>query len=230
MSPTPLNKVKRGVSVFWDVDGLEQRPELAAKVMRVIGIWSNIDMLLTEIFCRLMNVDIRTGAYAFSAVQNPRVRQEMIEEAAKVSLRRDPKGRELLLLAFSKMKGRAKVRNKFAHAIWGIPSQPNALVRGDPVYLAKSFSGQHWVERVFKKGRDPQQAAQLESVDHAADYGAEYPYMFYTSKDLDREVRDANDAFLVYVILEACLDLDRPNEEREAFRMTLDVKLSKVTG
>lgn len=226
MSPTPLNKVKGVTELTWYADCLSEKADLAALIMRVIALGSTIDATLTEIFCRLLHVDLRVGAYVFVSVQSPRAREDMIREAASVTCRRDKAGLELIDAVLKKLNGTTKVRNRFAHGIWGIPSGKDAIVHIDSDYIAKEKGGRDWLDRVYKMNKSPEQINQIEAIDHRV-LTDKYPYTLYTRRDLENEVNAAKDSCLLVFLLESSLDRDMPDEDREVFRTRLKEALAK---
>ncbi|MCH7696124.1 MAG: hypothetical protein IIB73_07490 [Proteobacteria bacterium] len=117
MCPQPLSRFKNK-DFEVNLDALKERPELSAKIMRVINIWSIIDTLYPRLLCNFLESDLITTVALYNSVINSALRVQMLSSAANKALADDQEGLELFNKTQEALESPKSRRNEFAHHIW----------------------------------------------------------------------------------------------------------------
>lgn len=92
-------------------------PDVLLGVGRLNYVWTNTESLLIYVIAHLLAVDKEAAIIVFLTLNTTRARIDLVERLAK--RRSTPKAdREAVLLAMSRLKKEAKVRNKYNHSIY----------------------------------------------------------------------------------------------------------------
>jgi hypothetical protein len=114
-------------SPFTDV--LAPNPELAALAMRIIGVWSVVEMLRLGLFAQTLRSDRETALSIFGAV-NDASRNKIMTEVIDRKLASDS---ALFKKALASTDASKKVRHALAHWVWGTSAtSPESLVACNP--------------------------------------------------------------------------------------------------
>ena len=94
-----------------------QEKGFGESVARVIAIWSHIDGDLASILSRFLKADIAVGTSMYTAIANPAARNAALRAAAREAL---PDWHfNLFCSVLDSIQPARKLRNRFAHEVWG---------------------------------------------------------------------------------------------------------------
>ncbi|MDR3533148.1 MAG: hypothetical protein P4L90_21630 [Rhodopila sp.] len=126
--PQPL---KLPVSVEFAPVALLRRPQLAAHIGVVVGIWSQIEVNLGTLLAALIGAEAKTVLAIYLSLTSAPAQRAVIEAAANLRLNHEQRSRLSKLLILIGKRG--KERNLLVHASWGISdAYPDALIWADP--------------------------------------------------------------------------------------------------
>lgn len=177
MSPQPYLSVRpvKGAQpgVRWHVNVLDERPELAALAMQVIGVWANIEISYVYLTAIFLKSDVEVVSRMLLGI-SPESQRAAIRMAAESVLTTDD---YRLFQAVLRVSDSFRTRrNKYAHGTWGISEgHPECLVWIDPKEMAKQFASL----TALRHGM-------TDSIHHW-DYGKVY---LYSMSDIENDRRD----------------------------------------
>ena len=99
---------------------LSHVPEIATAVALTIAHLSDVDMTLAQIAVRLLGGEGLAAATVFDSIKNRRAREKAIQAILYSHGSAEDKG--LTNKVINEIDKVRKIRNKFAHGVWGIPS------------------------------------------------------------------------------------------------------------
>lgn len=106
-------------------------PSLVFRMINVLSLWTQMEVALSQAFGMILDVEAETAMTMYTAITNDGSRKSAFMAVANKKL--DKEKNAGLLKIFEEIKGRAKVRNKIAHGVWGLsPERPNAVFYTDP--------------------------------------------------------------------------------------------------
>lgn len=106
---------------------IEDRPNVAAIVGRIITAWADIEVQCARLLARIMGTNVPAAAAVFSSLRNSRAQSDALEAAAKAVL--DNRDRRLFSAHMARKASLEKERNDLAHGCYGIEvSLPNAVI------------------------------------------------------------------------------------------------------
>lgn len=138
MSPQKLIDVVSEASIVLGGNPFSERPQQAAKVMQVIGIWAQIDVRMSQTLGWIVGDDAKTVIALFDATLSSRTREAMFLAGTEAALTGENRNEGLyfcdrLVHRLRKKRGR---RDRFAHHIWAISHQvEDGLCLVNPVIL-----------------------------------------------------------------------------------------------
>ena len=196
--PQPLSSVATADDgtkfVSFTQDELSKRPKLAAKVMRVIGICSFIDQLLTKMMANFLKADFETVTAMLLALSGAEGRRAAMSAAAETALSEDDY--HLYKAVLKATKKPHIERNKYAHHLWGNANYiPDGLLLIDPRYAARcdaKFAAEYKAYREALDARriqSPPRAPMPKPPTH--DFFDYTRILVYRETDIDRDVQDA---------------------------------------
>jgi hypothetical protein len=196
--PQPINKIVPNPRVILDTDVLEEKPDLAILVVKIFAVWASIERRLSVLLVRLLGADAVPAHAIFSILQTQSLQTKALEAAAKSTLSADDM--DIFNAVLTVTNGVQKTRNRLAHWSWGkCVERPELLVLGDPDGL---------------KERDVRVAAHYQSLrpdpsllEIAASIQFDLSKFYgYSKADLEREVRDLEEADLIGFFFATYLD------------------------
>lgn len=125
-----LLREKKNIRIEYGPFPLRERPNHAALIAEIINGWSCVYADLAILFGGLLGSEGELGLHLYRGVQNERIQQQLLEEAAREKLA----GLEqsVCLAVIAKAKSARKIRNSYAHGIWGYSVQlPDKILRVD---------------------------------------------------------------------------------------------------
>lgn len=149
--PQPLSKVYPSSGYSFGPGFIELRPALTSIVATVIAHFSDTELQFSLIYHRLTGMDAEV---AFEMLRTTNARHQIVKQvlaAAKHKLAAE----ELFVFeqAVSDFKTTAKLRDKFAHNLWGISEEhPDVLLMVRPEFYYKSIIA---TDRAQREGRTP---------------------------------------------------------------------------
>ena len=131
MPPQPLSRVNRKAQVTYGPATATTYPNLCAIVMEVISLGAQADFNWSAILVDMLRADFKTGMAMYEALAGGEARRAALMGAAQSAFSPED---FLLLQAMEKaFAPTRRVRNDFAHHIWGRSIHvPNALLLIDP--------------------------------------------------------------------------------------------------
>jgi len=192
---TPETLPGGGVKIVaFGQDALADRPELAAKVMRVISVCSFIDQQLSAIMANFIKADFETVTAMLLALSGAEGRRAAMNAAAQTALSKDD---YCLYTAVLKATTPPRnQRNKYAHHLWGTANYiPDGLLLIDPRYAARcdaKFAAELKAYREALAARRTQPPPLAPMPEHPTHDFFDYTrILVYRETDIDRDIRDA---------------------------------------
>ena len=200
MCPQPLSTFQdNNLEVF--VDALRERQEFASDIMRIINIWSMIEVLYTELLCNFLDADMVTTTALYTSVVNPKTRLQMMDKAAEKALSDDNVGLQLYRDTQNAIKPARSHRNDFAHYIWCIaPGIENSICLLNPSDHSATHASIHQYAANFAKERNFKALAATEMIEHID----KSKVRVYRERDMQEEVRMALEAHNLMRLLNLC--------------------------
>ena len=192
---TPETLPGGGVKVVgFGQDALGDRPMLAAKVMRVIGICSFIDQQLYKIMANFIKADFEMVTAMMLALSGAEAKRAAMNAAALTALSEDDYC--LYMAVLEATTPPRKQRNKYAHHLWGTANYiPDGLLLIDPQEFARRDAKYLAEHKAYRDDVDAYRAQQTRSTPRPTPPSPgsfDYTQIFvYRESDLDRDVRDA---------------------------------------
>lgn len=193
MCPQPLSTFKGDQEISISTAALKARPELAAMVMEVVGLWAHIDHVLSDMTASLMKADMEPIADVMASLTGHEPRNIIINAAITHAL--SPEDANLYRAIHKATSESRARRNDFCHHIWCIPKGVrNSLGLIDPRYLGplQTKLRMHW-----RKYYDQIESGETlgpefqEFLNNKPDIDKSKVYV-YKKADLERDVRDAH--------------------------------------
>ena len=210
---TPETLPGGGVKVVgFGQDALGDRPMLAAKVMRVIGICSFIDQQLYKIMANFIKADFEMVTAMMLALSGAEAKRAAMNAAALTALSEDDYC--LYMAVLEATTPPRKQRNKYAHHLWGTANYiPDGLLLIDPQEFARSdakYAAEHKAYRDDVVAYRAQQTRSTPRPTPPTPPTFDYTQIFvYRESDLERDVRDALKAVELISLMEIALS-DHP--------------------
>lgn len=218
--PNPLTKVLPDASLRIYSNALKERPELAALIMQVIGIWSSIDTWLARVLCGLLKSDFRQVIAMYNEIVSSNTRDDMLIAAAEISLEKDQELLSLIKLAIRRIKTSSRnKRHSFAHHLWVIcPELEDAVCLIDP----NNFTQYH--ASVFEYEKTPQLRGLLENAFPVEEPSINYDDVdVYKKADLEREIEAARKALEIVLRIYFCFHGRAVAESRSELKKLLGI-------
>jgi hypothetical protein len=133
MAPQKVTNVMPRVTGFQWGPVIQQRPQLAALVMQVIGLWSAIDGMFNGMLADFLKLDIYVAMKMLQSIDNISLRRQLVRIAAEQTF--SPEDFQLFTATVKTTKASETRRHAFAHHIWAVPNgdeHPNTLLLIDP--------------------------------------------------------------------------------------------------
>lgn len=132
--PQPLSNMKVNKFVFIDSDVTVKQPNLCAKIMKVIAIWSDIETKYTQIATTCLNSDFLTVNNMLQAISSSEGKRAAIKAAVKSAY---PQHFDIFEAVEKVIKPSRDRRNEFAHHVWvNAPGVPDSICLVDPKHIA----------------------------------------------------------------------------------------------
>ncbi len=217
--PQPLSEFTHktlpsdGVKVVgFNQDALADRPKLAAKVMRVIGIGSFIDQHLFKTMSNFIKADFETVTAMLLALSGGEAKRAAMNAAALTALSENDY--RLYTAVLKATTPSRKQRNKYAHHLWGTANFiPDGLLLIDPQDFARNDAKYLAEHKEYRDDVDAYRAEQTRSTPRPtppSPTSFDYTQIFvYRESDLDRDVRDILKAAELVSLMEFALS-DHP--------------------
>lgn len=198
--PQPITKLVPDPHVVLDTNVLAEKPDFAILVVRIFASWAAIERDLRVLLVRLLGADAAPAHAIFSILQTQTLQNKALEAAAKSTLSLDDL--DIFAATLSVANSVQKTRNRLAHWAWGRCEQrPDLLLLGDPDGL---------------KERDTRVAAHFQSMKSGSKMNLLETFAVvqfdcsrfyaYTKADLEREVRDLEEADEIMTLYGVYLD------------------------
>jgi hypothetical protein len=138
MAPQPLSNVNPKAKAYFGPDVFTLHPELIPLAARIISMGSMIDSRWSNILIELLQADPRTGMAMYQALASAEARRAALEAAANQRLSTDD---FLLFKAIIRVTTpQRRVRNEFAHHIWGhSPQVKDSILLAEPEFFTDLY-------------------------------------------------------------------------------------------
>jgi hypothetical protein len=196
MAPQPLPAVRADASIMIENNTLADRPELAAKIMHVISLWSSIESAFATLLCYLLGADLEIGVGMYQSLISSEAKRAALDGAAKQAL--SPEDYTLFRAVVKVVKPSRERRNDFAHHLWGhSPQLPDAVLLVDPKFSFDMHTSMKRFEAALEERREKairtgDFTPRLEDIPHF--HPSRDNVMVYRPKDFDEEIREASKA------------------------------------
>jgi hypothetical protein len=115
--PQPLSSVtSKHITMSISPDVLQDLPELAAGVGRVIAAFSYLEVLLGESLAKLLGAKAESGVAMYLSLTSTAGQFAILEAAAQTNLKGGR--RDIFFALMALVRSVAKERNKIAHGLW----------------------------------------------------------------------------------------------------------------
>jgi hypothetical protein len=108
--------------------GLTEHPEHAALIAKIIAQWSAIEDAYTRLFSYFIGVNFFSVSQLFATLVASRAKLDLFEAAGQYFFAGDAEGLAAFTELVGLLSGRLKIRNKFAHAIYGIDDNGDLVI------------------------------------------------------------------------------------------------------
>ena len=154
MCPQPLSRISKSGNYILSNDPLTAVPETGALIARAIAGWAMIEALQGDAFVSLIGGKNPVTMSMYTALTSPELRQKLFQAAATELL--PAKYASLLADALTVLERLGQKRHKFAHWLWGRPTDPHlsgALVLVEPKHHWRHLmaAAKHWSPRHARK-------------------------------------------------------------------------------
>ena len=180
--------------VTLDPTVLDDKPEIASAVARVIGHWSQIDLQLVFVVAGFLDADFRVAADMLNAIQNSGARRDAIDAAARRALSDKPDDLRLFRAVVQCVSSTRSMRNAYAHWLWGkTPKLKDKLVLVEP--NATAAVGAELISLLIRpgqgiSGKDARASLPAATVEEVMSRQRER-YHIVGAADVERDIRDA---------------------------------------
>lgn len=198
--PQPINRIVRDPHVYLDSNVLGDKPELAQIVCQIFAVWAAIEQELNFLFYVVLGADAAPAIAIYSELRTQNLQSVALEAAAKAAL--SPEDHEIFKAALSVADKVKTARNHLAHWAWaGCKQRPDLLALCDPKMIK---------ERDFRVALHVKSKGDPENV-HPLEYGVLHLFdaskiLAYTKEDLERSLRDLDEAASILAFLRHYLD------------------------
>lgn len=135
--PQPLSRFNPTLGFVLGSGNTPHDSRMAASVLGVINLWSQIEYNYGAILTRIASADAVIVAAVFQSMVSGEARQAALFAAAKERLTPEQAG--LIMAVIDSTKASRKARNAFAHHIWGsLNTRPDCVILVHPKTLAKN--------------------------------------------------------------------------------------------
>jgi len=141
-----------GSKVRFRADVMLERPDIAAAMMRVVSLCSEMDYRWAVVLAEILEAEAAAGVAMYNAVDNQIAKGRLLNAAAEKRL--EPHYRKDLKALIRKAIDAAKLRNNIAHGQWGgIEGDLDGIVLGDGHWASTAVAGvlarSHGVETIL---------------------------------------------------------------------------------
>jgi len=184
--PQPLASVRTTTNIDVCFDLYKERPELAAKAMTVISIWSVIDHMMVRLTSQCLKADYLVVTSMLNELKSSHNTLELVKKAVETVY---PEYWPLFQVVCKIIKPSKDRRNEFAHYLWyTTPEIPNGICLVDPRYASKIRA-----EEIQFIRDNPDFDATEGDWNQVPDLDRS-KIMVFREKDLDYEIQMANNA------------------------------------
>jgi hypothetical protein len=179
--------------VRFNAQALVDRAQIAAAMMKVISLCSEMDYRWAIILAEILEAEAAAGVAMFNAVENQNARGRLLLAAAEKRL--DAHHRQRLKKLLDRAIKAVAVRNSIAHGQWGgLEGDLDGIVLGDGRWastsVARLLACQHGVETILGSATSEMQMQRYT----AADFDAEAAKL----TAIIRQQMDLSEAFKSY--------------------------------
>lgn len=122
-----LSKTFPNAKATFGVGFIEDRPQAAVIVARIITSWADVEVQCARLLAELMETSIPTAAAVFGSLKSSRAQNDALNAAALISL--DDKDYELFCAHMARKNSLEKERNDLAHGCFGVAvTVPDGIV------------------------------------------------------------------------------------------------------
>jgi hypothetical protein len=184
--PQPIDKIIPEPHCKLNTRALENKPKMAFLVTQIFAVWARIEQDLDVLLVNVLGADATPALAIFATLIAQHLKSGALEAAAKAEL--SAEDFEVFKAAISVVDVVQTPRNHLAHWSWGTCEQrPELLVLANPKMLSARDLR---VAKVLQKGDpqlDPMDVGRASLFDNSE-------ILAYTEADLERALRDLNDA------------------------------------
>lgn len=132
MPPRPFSEVvSEGYTWTWGPNEMLKRPEHAAYVAAVVGAWSHSEAGLVRLLATILKRSARSAVLMLDELRSFDRQATLVRRVARIEL--PPDDAALVDAVLGIVAPLAKVRNQFAHHIWGVsPLVDDGLLLAPP--------------------------------------------------------------------------------------------------
>jgi hypothetical protein len=161
-SRKPLWKAYPNARAIFGVGYIEDRPQAASIVARIITAWADIEVECARLLAELMAVQIPAAAAVFGSLRSSRAQYDALRAAAEISLNKNDL--ELFEAHMARRSELEKERNDLAHGCFGVSVQ----IPGHIVWVAQTdyllFSAAGFDKENFRKKQFVYELGTLERI------------------------------------------------------------------
>jgi hypothetical protein len=198
--PQPINRIIPEPHVYLTSDALKDKPDMAILVCQIFAVWARIEHQLSFLLVRVLGADSEPALAMYATLTAQHLQLGALQAAAAASLAADDF--EVFKACAAVAESVQKPRNHLAHWIWASCKQlPELLCLADPKMLHKR---DFRVAKLIQTAPSPWEADLMEVAyanlfDHSE-------ILAYSKPDLDRTLRDLNEAHFILLQLSDFLD------------------------
>lgn len=172
-SRKPLTTAFPKAHATFGVGYVEDRPQAAAIIGRIVTSWADIEVQCARLLGELLETGIPAVAAVFSSLRSGRAQHDALEAAAKVVL--DNADYELFAAHMARRASLEKERNDLAHGCFGISvALPNAVIwASQPDFLTFTSTINHDPD-ALRKFRGRQAVYEIGTLERIAQEIEEY--------------------------------------------------------
>lgn len=222
MAPQPLYKFRKSANVDFESWLFEQRPKHAALIVQTIAHTSKADAHWAHIMADLFRSQGASALAAYHALTGGEARRAALLGAAEQTC--SAQDYKLVAAVYQATKTARKIRNDFAHHMWGqIEGENDALLLMDPKDLAQ--------ERLELFGKSKRKSRVLHAAIMMHDLLDRRKIWVYRLKDLKEAEEAAFDASCaVYDLMGLLLNPSHPSiRPRLSSRPLVKLALQRMT-
>lgn len=197
--PQPLSKICPGANWSWSTHAIDQVPALAPHICKIFSSWAAVEYSLEMLFLSVTRGSSRSALAVFDSLESERAKFGAIRAAARVHLQQSDVIALEAVLAMVKSAG--KLRNRFAHHLWGTVEQvPDRLLLTPPDVASRIWRETKItlfaIKYLKRNDRDTQKLSQEETS----------RVMVYDLAEIEQIILDLNEAIRALYLFQALLD------------------------